>query len=161
MTLSKLIKYDIRRFKRKGWLCLILALTQAIGLLYCTLQLGRVYWPKILTLHENRNLLVYDTIIYNVCLLIILNIAWGLIYYLEIPFFEQYKIGKGPWPWKDKDPKKVKKWWHFIYCTIARVAFNAVILVPIFQTIALWKDNWKTNYNLEADELPSFFTYAW
>ena len=51
-------------------------------------------------------------------MVIAFNSFYGIIYYLEIPFFEGYKITPGPWPWKNKNPKKVKKWWDLYYGTI-------------------------------------------
>ena len=100
--------------------------------MYIALNLGRVLWPKILTLHDDRVVLWLSVaIIYNVFILTLLNLIYGLIYYMQNPFFEKYKIGPGDWPWKNKDPKKVKKWWTLYYNTMARVAFNACVITPI------------------------------
>jgi hypothetical protein len=45
----------------------------------------------------------------------------NLVYYLELPFFEQYKIVKAPWPWKTDE---AEEWWALYYKTIKRVALN-------------------------------------
>ncbi len=87
-------------------------------------------------------------------MVIAFNSFYGIIYYLEIPFFEYYKITSGPWPWKNENPVKVKKWWDLYYGTIQRVAFNTCVLLPVFQFLALVKDNWKIPYMMEVDELP-------
>jgi len=76
---------------------------------------GKDYYGTILRFCENyfenrASFWFWGAFIYNFTLFVLLNFYYGTIY-LEWPFFEQYKIVPGPWPWKDKDPKKVKKWW--------------------------------------------------
>ena len=89
MILLKLLRYEIARFKRRGFLYMTLAYVQALGFLYLSLKIGRLYWGRVLALHENKVMMWYVVaIIYNISLLFLVNIAWGLIYYLEIPFFE-------------------------------------------------------------------------
>ena len=86
--MSIIIKCEIERFRRKGILNLTLAYAQAIGFFYFSFKLGELYWPKILALHENRTVLYFGIMFYNISLVIILNFIYEIIYYLEIPFFE-------------------------------------------------------------------------
>lgn len=159
MGFLQVIQYDIARFKRRGLLYMTLGYAQLISFVYFSLQIGRVCWPKILGLHENRVLLWFVlSIVYNIVYLSLLNLMYGLIYYLQHPFFEQYKIIPKPWPWKDPDPKIAKRWWKLYYSTIGRVSFNAFILVPILQVAGLARNGWKIPYKMEPEELPDYKT---
>ena len=95
--------------------------------------LGKIVWPTILEWHDNRKVLWYfGELAYNILLLVVLNIFFAGIYYLELDFIEQYKIIPGPWPWKDKNPKKREKWWGLLNNSVKIVTFNALIIAPAF-----------------------------
>jgi len=156
------IDYELFKYKRRGVFYVLVSYGLLFGFLYYSLQLGHLLWPWILQLHPNRTVLYCLVAVgYNIILLSVFNFLYGLLYYFEIPFFEQYKIGKGPWPWKDPNPSKVQKWWDLYYSTILRVLFNAIFLVPIIQYLSLLLDGGKVLYKMETDELPDLTTYLW
>ena len=68
---------------------------------------------------------------------------------------------KKPWPWKVKDPKKVKKWKSLYIDTIIRVFFNAGILVPVVQLGSLYLKNWEIPYKMDVEDLPDLKEFAW
>lgn len=50
-----------------------------------------------------------------------------IIYNLEMPFFERYKINKGPWPWhKNKD-----EWKKLFKKSMILTLFNNFVVFPL------------------------------
>ena len=60
-----------------------------------------------------------------------------LIYHIELPFFERYKISSDPWPWvENKD-----EWMKLLRKSIALVGFNNLVSLPLTVFILLWIKN--------------------
>ena len=150
MTLREVVDAEVARYKRKGLFWNIVGFSLFFIFHHYTYKWGHVYWPQILSLSNsplfqgNKDYFCLAfSVFFNLCNLIVLNTSYNIIYYLELPFFEQYKIGKGPWPWKDPNPRKVEKWWELYYSTIQRCAFNAVVLSIAMQLISFFKEGKK------------------
>jgi len=59
-----------------------------------------------------------------------MQFIYWLIYHLELPFFEQYKISKTPWPWKVDTTKPegraaLSKWRWFAFKSFLVAQFNS------------------------------------
>jgi hypothetical protein len=59
MGFTEVIKFEVDKFKRRGITCLLLGYAQALAFLYFAHHAGKIVWPKILSLHENKTLLWY------------------------------------------------------------------------------------------------------
>jgi sterol desaturase/sphingolipid hydroxylase (fatty acid hydroxylase superfamily) len=64
------------------------------------------------------------------------------IYYIQHPFFEQFKIQDKPWPWLNKNEKVRKAFWNLAKRSLKLATVNLFILAPILsllkiQTLAL------------------------
>ena len=55
------------------------------------------------------------------------SVVYPLLYWLELPFFEQYKVSNEPWPWKADH----KKWRDLLFQSIALVGINNVLMIPL------------------------------
>ena len=89
--------------------------------------------------------------------IITLNSMFSFIYWLEHPFFEQYKVRKDvPWPWKtaDKDQffKLVKK--ALLVCMFNNIITNAMMLF-----LYCYIYNWQVPFiNTDPEAVPSPFS---
>jgi hypothetical protein len=119
MGFTEVIEFEVKRYQKRGLFFITLALGLFFGMFYGFFSMCRIYWPMLLELKEDRLMLsIYVSKIYNLIYILILNIIYGLIYYLEIPFLEKYKVVKKPWPWKSTDSGIRKQWWSLYYSTI-------------------------------------------
>jgi len=72
------------------------------------------------------------------------------IYYIELPFFERYKINREPWPWnKDKE-----EWRKLIKKTLLLVGANIFIVLPIALLTPLLLNKWVVDYKFGVEDLP-------
>lgn len=76
---------------------------------------------------ESELLLMISTvptsfILYTLCML--------PIYYLNLPFFEQYKISNRTWPWRSDDPNVRNEFWRLTIRSIKLNGFNMLLLLP-------------------------------
>jgi len=79
------------------------------------------------------------------------NSIFIVIYYLEIPFFEQYKISNKPWPWKTSSRKA---FFEKINLSAKILAFNNFVVGPISVTLAV--KLYKYELGTTIEEMPSF-----
>lgn len=77
-----------------------------------------------------------------------------LIYHLEVPFFERYKINSEPWPWK----KDKKLWKEFLCKSILLVSFNMLVTFPLASLGDLYFSDWKIKFTISAETLPNTST---
>lgn len=54
-------------------------------------------------------------------------VVYTLLYYFEMPFFEQFKAFDEPWPWKADN----KKWRKLLGESAALVGFNYFVMIPL------------------------------
>lgn len=53
------------------------------------------------------------------------------LYYLQLPFFEQYKISDRPWPWRADQPQATRSaFWALARRSVILYLFNNLLLVP-------------------------------
>jgi sterol desaturase/sphingolipid hydroxylase (fatty acid hydroxylase superfamily) len=89
-------------------------------------------------------------------MILAMNTLYAFIYWLELPFFEQYKVRQDvPWPWKT-DPeeffKLAKK--GFIVCMFNNIFTNFLVLV-----FYSWVYNWQISFvNTDPTAVPSPLT---
>jgi len=88
------------------------------------------------------------------------------IYYMELPFFEQYKIQKDrSWPWLSKSQEELDAFWKLTRRSIYYTFVNLCILVPILiflkNKMADFVGLSPTSYSTEEGEWPSTFEMLW
>ena len=79
------------------------------------------------------------------------NTVFVAIYYLEIPFFEQYKVTNQPWPWKTRSRKA---FFRKVGMTLKMLAFNNFVVAPTAVALGVLFYNYELGTTLE--DLPSF-----
>lgn len=87
-------------------------------------------------------------------MLILIELSYYVIYKLEHPFFEQYKISDDPWPWqKDKEA-----WRKLFWESVIRVGINNLVFTPVVLFIQLYLQGWKVHQRMDVESLPDGLT---
>jgi len=103
--LATIIQEEENRYKRKGY-GLISASVLALTFFYAAPYVGQEVWPTLLRWFPTPvSLYICVGLGVQVLVLAITNLTLWLVYHLEWPFFERYKITREPWPW-NADPQK-------------------------------------------------------
>ena len=82
-----------------------LALLQILAIPYLFVNLTPILWPLIKGIIEEINLDWFDSghviffTIWHALVFCAFNLSYYPLYALNIPFFDQYKVNKEPWPW--------------------------------------------------------------
>lgn len=63
----------------------------------------------------------------HLVVLLVANSFFMLLYTLDIPFFEQFKISRKPWAWKN-DPAAFRE---LLLAAVKATAFNLILTVPL------------------------------
>ncbi len=111
----------------------VLAIAQSLIWLFVLPRVCQPLWPvvfgKIPSQHLKEVLVNQTTTI----IFIIYGILIIPVYYIQHPFFEQFKILKNKkWPWlDDDDPSTRVKYWNLARKSAKLCAINLLLLVPI------------------------------
>lgn len=70
----------------------------------------------------------------HIILGLIVYISMYLIYHIELPFFERYKISNEPWPWYENR----EEWNALLKKSIKLVTFNALVSYPFALFASVW-----------------------
>lgn len=76
---------------------------------------------------------VITTVIWHTFWQITVNIFMWIIYHIELPFFERYKINSEPWPWYQNPAE----WRELLKKSILLVSFNGLVSLPILLIASL------------------------
>eukprot|EP00584_Thalassiosira_punctigera_P011946 CAMPEP_0172552888 /NCGR_PEP_ID=MMETSP1067-20121228/47249_1 /TAXON_ID=265564 ORGANISM="Thalassiosira punctigera, Strain Tpunct2005C2" /NCGR_SAMPLE_ID=MMETSP1067 /ASSEMBLY_ACC=CAM_ASM_000444 /LENGTH=300 /DNA_ID=CAMNT_0013340961 /DNA_START=70 /DNA_END=969 /DNA_ORIENTATION=- len=96
-------------------------------------------------------------------------------YLLEWDFFEQFKISKEPWPWKDERANVRREFWTLTYKSICIDSINILVLLPCCvyaKTIAFprrapsfsaddWPTHWESFSGVVASIVLHEFGFYW
>lgn len=78
----------------------------------------------------------------------LLNIIHAVLYYLELPFFEQYKDNDEAWPWKTDKRFKQKLW-----KAIKRTTLNLAVINTTLTAGLIWV--LKFPFKTSQEDIPS------
>lgn len=107
------------------------------------------------TIQDERLFLLCAGVITHSGTFIIANLIMTLIYSVEHPFFEQFKIQQHrPWPWKTEERHK---YFQLIRKSILLVIFNQFVIAPILVLIS-YNDQKKFGMNGDIDSVPPWYT---
>jgi len=91
------------------------------------------------------------------CLIVMYNLVMLLIYYLQLPLFEQFKIQQDhPWPWLDKREDVRQAFWKLSTRSLKLSLLNIYILLPLMTISKIWLFGMMTDGSLA--ESSSFHT---
>ena len=150
--IEEILDYEKSRYSRKGY-GLIMAILATLGWFLILPKLIERIWPyKIL---NEGVVFCLSSYFVHMASFIAFNIVMWVIYNLEWPFFERYKVLDRPWPWNEDQ----EKWRIMLKKTILLLFVNQVIILPFFLL-----NDYLTNhspYRLDLESFPSTFEIIW
>ena len=88
-------------------------------------------WPREIK-NEKLFLFLFSIIVHE-GIYIICNLFYFVIYKIEHPFFEKYKINKEPWPWnQNKD-----HWYKLLGRSLKIILFNQFVIAPMVSFLSI------------------------
>jgi sterol desaturase/sphingolipid hydroxylase (fatty acid hydroxylase superfamily) len=152
IAVEEILDYEKTRYIRKGYgffmACLI-----AFTWFFVMPQLARYVWPAKI---ENEGIFFYIfSYILHQSIFIICNLSMWVVYKLEWPFFERYKVHDKEWPWKENP----EKWNELIKSTFIVLFINQIIVLPLFGIIYYIKNF--SPVRVDYESLPTCFEVIW
>ena len=85
----------------------------------------------------------------------------GLIYYFELPFFEQFKIQPRPWPWH-RGAEERARYFGLIRKSLGLIAFNHWVVAPLLLVLS-YEGNAAAGMSGAggAESVPHWYTSLW
>lgn len=78
------------------------------------------------------------------------NLIMWAIYYMELKFFENYKISPEPWPWYSSP----SEWRTLVRKSLLLVTFNNMVVLPFALMMNLLANNWTVSLSFRVEDLP-------
>ena len=144
--IKNLCNYEQTRYKRKGYGLVVCIIINFLFFYYGRFIIDSLIPEKIE--HEGYFQVIFVTL-WHEGFFILVNVYFGIIYYIKHPFFEKYKTTSEPWPWEeDKEKFKVQ-----LKKTFKLLALNHFVLLPILMLPNLIWDF--AEFNLKKEDFPS------
>jgi hypothetical protein len=103
-SIDKIVEHDIKRYKSKG-VGFIFSIIFFVGFMVGAAELGPILWPLISPAsREDIYTHFWVTWTFSVVDFMFVNAIYSILYTIELPFFERYKVTSEPWPWKTDLP---------------------------------------------------------
>lgn len=94
----------------------------------------------------------------SVSAFIFFNLGFFVLYSLQLPWIEEYKIMKDEkWPWV----QRADGWKAKLLVSLMRVSFNFLVMTPLSLYVLSMALKHQINYALKVEDLPSAWTLAW
>lgn len=110
------------------------AVAQVIFWLLCMPALVRPHWERIWIGLQTQSPFLSELVLNWTALgvFVIYGLCIFPVYYMQHPFFEQYKIADKPWAWLDTNPQPIRDaFWAQTRKSLKLFAFNIGVLVPV------------------------------
>jgi sterol desaturase/sphingolipid hydroxylase (fatty acid hydroxylase superfamily) len=97
----------------------------------------------------------------NAGLTVLGNLVFLVVYWLNHPFFEEYKTNVDqPWPWNSPHKAIRDDFWHALPRSALRVVVNNLLILPaLVSTYSLWAPFGL--FGSRAEDFPSAWTFVW
>jgi len=153
--LLQLFSNEFNRYKSKGLGCLVSIAMVTFFFVYMP-ELGHIVFPHLLKLQEEYNvstwmLLLIIGYLQTFVVLAISYIVMYWVYYINHPFFEQYKGLDQKWPW-DEDREK---WLDMVWRCLGNFMFNNLVIRPALDAFELYKSDFQIEDAMSIEELPN------
>lgn len=157
--MSSILSNEEQRYVSKGY-GLITAGLIAAAYFYLAPILIQTVWPLFMNFLQSGEStwvsMTILTLLWHYLWLIVSNLSLWVIYHIEHPFFERYKVMKEPWPWQNDK----KEWVTFLKKTLKQIAINNLIVLPCCFLIAGLVNNFYIPYSISTETLPDHMTFA-
>jgi hypothetical protein len=90
------------------------------------------------------------SMVLSVAVLTVTNFAMWIIYTLELPFFERYKVSSEPWPWYEDNAE----WRILVKKSLLLVTFNNLVTLPCALLFNVAISGWSIDMSFETEDLP-------
>lgn len=111
------------------------------------------------TISDERVFYVIASVLLHLAVWTCANGGMALIYLVQHPFFEQFKIQKKPWPWH-RSAEESSAYFALIRKSFALIAFNHWIIAPILMWVS-YDSNSKMGINGNIEGVPHWTTTLW
>lgn len=133
--ITSILRNEYRRYANKGVLGILGAFIISTLFVMWVPEFWKIFWPKVLEMRDslgiaNWKFMVLVTTFWHAFWVCLANSVFGVIYYLEIPFIEAYKINPNPWPWKKSEAEQAK-WKSLMIKSILNTIMNGFITLPL------------------------------
>jgi sterol desaturase/sphingolipid hydroxylase (fatty acid hydroxylase superfamily) len=127
-TLSEVLENDRIRYVRKGY-GLITAIVLISAFFFLLPLLLKPFYQDYVSLWGSPAVaMAFGTMILDLVTFWVLNLGMYIVYHIQHPFFEKYKINMNPWPWNaDRE-----EWKLMLKRTLLTIVLNQFILLPFF-----------------------------
>lgn len=115
-------------------------------------------WALSIT-QDEKLLFVFGSWFLHLSVFVVLNSVMGVIYWLDHPFFEQFKVDAKPWPWKSTAPVR-EEYFSLVKKTIPLLLLNQSIISPVLAWFS-WEDARKRGITASLDSVPQWYTTIW
>jgi len=143
----EIINYEKNRYMRKGYGFMV-AIIIFISWFTIILNIFKLWWPK--KIENEGKFYVLACFFTHEISYVIFNSIQFIIYKLEHPFFERYKINDKEWPWK----KNSQEWNLLLKDSIKNVLANHFIFLPLILMPYYIQNNSLTR--VEYETLPDY-----
>jgi len=147
---------------KKGawWGYTLVSIVCAVVFFYQPMSLRKQIWSTVLSIHPNPlYLAVICTMLFHCGSFLLLNAIMYVIYSLNHPFFEQFKVQKKVWPWLDENKETREQWRSLVNRALLVVTFNEFIIVPVMIYLNFPITSLRNSYDIQ--QLPEWYTSVW
>lgn len=148
-TIRKVLEYEKRRYKRKGY-GLIVAVILSLSYFFYMPKVIHYFLPKENEIKNPGLFYAFVSFFVHEVVYLLANSYYIIIYFINLPFFERYKVSSEPWPWQ-QDKEEFRK---LVIRTIKQVSFNHLVVVPLVLLPNIIFNDCPYRLN---DEIPSIF----
>ena len=146
--IGEIVKRDYARIKSKGASGILISATICVSFLILITSISKELWPLVMDLMATKGIskwsfVLFSTYFASVFSFLFYNGGFLIIYRLQSPFFEQYKVMKNEkWPWLQDS----KAWPSTLFRSLLIVSFNSLIMTPVSLYILSCAVGHKINY---------------
>ena len=158
-----MLDFELVRWKRRifdGGL--LLAVLQSIAVMTLFPKFFYYIWPTLQGLFSSpMHFMAIGTFIAHSTQVLLMNGIYSVIYWLHLPFFEQYKVSPKVWPWLNPNPEVRAEFWATVKRGARTVFLNNVLIgfPSLYLTYAQTRDRGAFDTSLEG--FPDVFTLVW
>lgn len=153
---------------RQSPLYTVLSLLLLAAIFYQPYTTRLAIWQRVLDIaahftqdkqQQKLYIVLFGGMIIHTTVFVVLNMVMTVIYYIDWPYFEQFKISHKQWPWRDTDPIVRQQYWSLVKKSFVNLFINSYVVSPI-----LFMAGWQRAEPLtsvELSEVPHWYTTAW
>jgi tetrahydromethanopterin S-methyltransferase subunit D len=99
----KYLEFEKNRYKSKGFGIVVAAII-AFSYFYFGVVLAHHHWASFVEWMDSNHIkkwhfAVFGSQLIHIVVVAVVHGALWIVYHIEHPFFERYKVGPEPWPW--------------------------------------------------------------